>query len=179
MLVAFYQKYNPSKINEVDKVLIKYKNNEELLFRNLAKKYNLDPSLFGLRSNPQPSGFGSVGTGSTQGGFGQMTPLGESATSGFGSSLGSGQPTAAFGSPFGGSTFGSPSAVAGHAFGSPTAMGGGGQPATFASLATPGTSPSPFGSGTQTGGFGSMTGSGGFGGGFSGGGTTPFGAPRR
>jgi hypothetical protein len=56
-------------------------------------------------------------------------------------------------------------------------VGMGGQPATFSSLATPGTS--PFGGGTQTGGFGSMSGSGGFGGGFSGGGTTPFGAPRR
>lgn len=179
VLVAFYQKYNPSKLNEVDKVLIKYKNNEEHLFRNLAKKYNLDPSLFGLPTNPQSSGFGLAGSGSTQSGFGQITSFGESATSGFSSSSGFGEPVAAFGSPSVASTFRSPSAIGGHTFGSSTTVGMGGQPATFSSLATPGTSPSPFGGGTQTGGFGSMSGSGGFGGGFSGGGTTPFGAPRR
>ena len=200
VLVAFYQKYNPSKLHEIDKVLTKYKNEEELLFRNLAKKYNLDPEVFGLPSNPQKSGFGSAGSGGMQGGFGQTTPFGESASSGFGSSLGSGQPPSTFGSPSGGITFGSSSAIGGHTFGSSSAIGGG-QVATFGSLASSGASASPFGGGTtgfgsmsgsgfgsmsgsgfgsmSGSGFGSMSGSGGFGGAFSGESATPFGAPRR
>lgn len=184
VLVAFYQKYNPSKLHEIDKVLTKYKNDEEHLFRNLAKKYNLDPEVFGLPSNPQQSGFGSAGPGGMQGGFGQTTPFRGSASSGFGSSLGSGQPPSTFGSPSGGSTFGSSSAIGGHSFGSSSVIGGG-QVATFGSLAASGASASPFGGGTtgfgsmSGSGFGSMSGSGGFGGAFSGASATPFGAPRR
>jgi hypothetical protein len=38
LLLQFYQEKNPSKVSEVDKVLEKYRGNEETLFRNLAKK---------------------------------------------------------------------------------------------------------------------------------------------
>lgn len=187
VLVAFYQEYNPSKLHEIDKVLTKYKNKEELLFRNLAKKYNLDPEVFGLPSKPQQSGFGLAGPGSIQGGFGQTTPFGGGASSVFGTSLGSGQPASTFGPPSRGITFGSPSSIGGHTFGSSSAIGGG-QAATFGSLASsPGASAPPFGGGNQTSGFGSMSGSGfgsmsgsgGIGGAFGGASATPFGAPRR
>lgn len=171
VLVAFYQKYNPNRLGEVDKVLVKYKGNEDVMFRNLAKKYNLDPSMFGLPPSPRaPASFGQPSTPSV--GFGQGSqPFGGSSTPGFGqpSSLGAS------------STFGSPSP----AFGSPSAIGGG-QPSTFGSLSQPGTQQTmPFGGAMQqTGGFGSLSSSStvGFGGGAAFGGGTPpnpFGAPRR
>jgi hypothetical protein len=90
ILVAFYQQRNPSKISEVDKLLAKYAGKEELLLRNLAKKYNLNPSLFGLSAAPAPA-FGSptaMGQPST---FGQTAPAvgggfgSSAASSGFGS----------------------------------------------------------------------------------------------
>merc|ERR1712238_529739 len=61
ILTAFYQEYNPTKVSEVDKLLNKYNGNEEQMFRNLAKKYNVDPSIFGPgTSMPRPSpSFGS------------------------------------------------------------------------------------------------------------------------
>lgn len=176
VLVAFYQKFNPSKLGEVDKVLVKYKGNEEHLFRNLAKKYNVDPTLFGLSSNPPAAAAAPFGQPSTSGGgFGQTTPFGGASPSGFGqpSSLGAGN-----------ATFGSPS-PAPAAFGSPSAIGGG--QSTFGSLSQPGTQQTtPFGGSgmQQSGGFGSL--SSGYTGGFGGGGAfgggapaNPFGAPRR
>lgn len=39
-LVAFYEKHNPEKINEVDALVKKYEGNEELLFTRLHRKYN-------------------------------------------------------------------------------------------------------------------------------------------
>lgn len=54
-LYAFYQQRNPSKLGEVDKLLAKYQRNEEQMFRNLAKKYNLDPSVFGLQPDSTTS----------------------------------------------------------------------------------------------------------------------------
>jgi hypothetical protein len=48
MLLEFYQTHNPTKVNEIDKVLAKYAGKEELMFRTLAEKYNVDPSIFGL-----------------------------------------------------------------------------------------------------------------------------------
>merc|ERR1712129_658148 len=60
ILVEFYKQRNPSKINEIPKLLAKYAGNEEQLFRNLAKKYNIDPAQFGVSSSaPPPSNFGS------------------------------------------------------------------------------------------------------------------------
>jgi len=180
ILVDFYQKRNPSKVGEVDKLLAKYAGQEEQLFRNLAKKYSLDPALFGVSAMPAaapaPSPFGAQpgGMASSSAGFGHTSTLG---------GIGGGVPT----SP---TPFGNPSALGGctsaPAFGSPA--GGGG----FGSSAGPGTTPgfgglaaaggsSGFGAapaggssyGNQTGGFGSTAG-GGFG---ASGATGGFGAP--
>jgi len=164
--MQFYQQYNPSKLGEVDKVLTKYKGKEEQLFRNLAKKYNLDASAFGLPPAPAASGFGSPAPGPTA--FGQASTLGGTST--FGGSGGFGQ-TSQMG-------FGSTSNTgSGTAFGSGMSSAQG--TSSFGSLAQA-PSPSPFGSApAMGGGFGSpapgfgATSSMGFGG------NTPFGAPRR
>ena len=73
ILFAFYQQRNPSKISEVDKLLTKYAGKEEQLLRNLAKKYNLDPSLFGLSAAPT-SAFGASSPIGQSGAFGQAAP---------------------------------------------------------------------------------------------------------
>lgn len=52
MLVAFYQMYNSSKISDIDYLLAKYNGQEEILFTKLVKKYNADPSVFGLSEIP-------------------------------------------------------------------------------------------------------------------------------
>jgi hypothetical protein len=78
ILLSFYQQHNPQKVSEVDKLLEKYKGNEEQMFRNLAKKYSLDPSVFGLPASV-PVGFGGTNTGpagAPTGGFGQISVLG-------------------------------------------------------------------------------------------------------
>ena len=165
MLVSFYQQHKPEKIAEVDKLLNKYMGREDELFRNLAKKYNMDPALFGLSSQPPaPAGFGSpstVGFG-TSPGFGQPSqlgggpsPFGGSSGGGFGqpSPLGFSSPGSGIG---GGSTFGQ-------------ATGGFGGATSFGALAQ-GTTQSPFGSPS----FGGPAG-----GGMPFGSATPFGAPRR
>ena len=113
VLLAFYRDKNPQKIAEVDKVLNKYQGNMEGLFRNLAKRYNVDPARFGLPAAPPAPAFGSS--------FGQASTLG-------------GGP-----SPFGSSSAPSmaPSSSAGGGFaqfaGSSPSFGGGG----FGSLASP------------------------------------------
>lgn len=185
ILVAFYQRYNAAKVAEVDKVLIKYQGKEDLMFRNLAKKYTLDPSVFGLQSitAPVPT-FGSPGVQppniqSNSQGFGQPSMLG--GTSSFTAS--SAAPT-----PFGGGggSFGSPSTLG---QGTPSGFGSAPTPAaafgsnssgfgasTFGSLATS-SSPSPFGA--ASGGFGSGAPSFGTTGSSQFGASTPFGAPRR
>jgi hypothetical protein len=38
LLAQFYQEKNPAKVSEVDKLLEKYKGNEDGMFRALAKK---------------------------------------------------------------------------------------------------------------------------------------------
>ncbi|KAJ0411191.1 hypothetical protein ATCC90586_008907 [Pythium insidiosum] len=40
-LVAFYTKHNPEKLPDVDRILAKYQNNEELLFTRLHRKYSV------------------------------------------------------------------------------------------------------------------------------------------
>jgi len=114
VLQAFYQEKNPQKFSDIDKLLTKYQGNDEALFRNLAKKYNIDPTRFGLSAAAPPAPtFGSS--------FGQASPLG-------------GGP-----SPFGGNTasVATPSTSAGGGFaqfaGSTPSFGGGG----FGSLAQP------------------------------------------
>ena len=131
ILVAFYQKYNPAKVVEVDKLLNKYAGKEEQLLRNLAKRYNLEPSFFGLPekiSATNASGFGvSTNFGTTfgtstqlnggsasSGGFGVTnaspfvsTPNSTGGVSGFGKPSGLGNNAPAFGSPSGTTGFGS------------------------------------------------------------------------
>merc|ERR1711966_397627 len=87
MLVSFYQTKDPSKLNSVDNILTKYAGKEEQLFLNLARKYNLDPSMFGV-GTPQPTtatSFGSVGTlgmGNNTGFAGGNSPFGGGGSSG-------------------------------------------------------------------------------------------------
>jgi hypothetical protein len=73
ILYSFYQQHNPQKVAEVDKLLGKYQGNEEQMFRNLAKKYNMDPSVFGL---PAAVSIGMTGLAATSGGFGQPAAIG-------------------------------------------------------------------------------------------------------
>lgn len=130
LLTAFYQEKNPAKVAEVDKLLAKYQGNEAQLFRNLAKKYNLDPSVFGLSGAPSGAGFGASSPGistSSPGGFGQPSALGGGPTFG-----GMAQPATPFGvAPTAAASFGSTS-TPGQAFGS--SAGGFGGP-SFGSLA--------------------------------------------
>jgi hypothetical protein len=181
LLVQFYQQKNPTKVAEVDKFLNKYLGNEELMFRNLAKKYQLDPSVFGLTPAPA-AGFGSPQPGASPGGFGQSSVLGGGSTFGGGPGMG-GSP-----SPFGGQSggFGQQSAMGavaapgatagGHTFGAETVTSGFGA-SGFGNLAHS-SSPSPFGAPSPAPGFGSPSqGFGASSGGF--GGASPFGAPRR
>jgi hypothetical protein len=178
MLVSFYQQKNPSKVAEVDKLLGKYRGNEEQMFRNLAKKYQLDPSVFGLPAAPPApaGGFGSPQPGPVA--FGQQStlgasPFGQQSTPGgaspFGQSSGFGQqPAAGFG--------GGPAASSGssaHTFGSGTGATFGAP--SFGTLAHS-SSPSPFGA-PPSGSFGSPAP--GFGAPAAGGYGSPFGAPRR
>ncbi|OQS07939.1 hypothetical protein THRCLA_00071, partial [Thraustotheca clavata] len=46
LLIAFYTQYNPSKLSDVDNVLLKYRGKEEKLFKNLETKYHVtfDPN---------------------------------------------------------------------------------------------------------------------------------------
>jgi hypothetical protein len=141
MLVAFYQNHNPSKVGEVDKALAKYQGREELMFLNLAKKYNVDPAQFGIQQQQATgmpshapgfgSSFGSPGVlgGGTISGFGSTTP----ASSGFSSTPSSG----GFGGFASTQTRGGFGALAGP---SPSAYGG------AAPASTPfGVGASPFG----------------------------------
>lgn len=119
LLTEFYQEKNPAKLHEVDRLLEKYRGNEEALFRNLAQKYKLDPSKFGLSSAPAPipGTFGSTSPMGT-GGLGGSTLFGGAPSTSFGSGgFGSASPlgqNSVFGSapvsasaPSGGSVFGS------------------------------------------------------------------------
>lgn len=127
------------------------------MFRNLAKKYSLDPTVFGLSSTPSVAPIGSISYPGVAGpplAFGQPTPLGG------GSPFGMAMPTAtSFGSPAGafGQTFGS---AGSSAMGSPSfgALAGTPVQAGFGALASP------------QGAFGATT---------TFGGASPFGAPRR
>lgn len=157
VLTEFYMTYNPAKVSEVDKLLLKYRGNEDQMFRNLAAKYKLDPSVFGLPGASTQGPFQM--TSPPLGAFGQPSPLG------IGSAFGNALNSTPFGSPPGG--FGQPSALGAGLgtitplSGSSPVFGGGGTPfaaSTFGSLAQ--SSPQGFG-------------------GFSAQPSTPFGAPRR
>ncbi len=47
-LIQFYNDRNPSKLHSVDTTLKKYALKEEELFKNLAKRYSVDPMEFGV-----------------------------------------------------------------------------------------------------------------------------------
>jgi hypothetical protein len=89
ILVSFYQQRNPAQLTKVDQVLAKYAGKEEQLLLNLAKKYNMDPAVFGLKAAAAPptSGFGSPTPS-----FGQTLGFGSNvaAPSPFGQSAGFG-----------------------------------------------------------------------------------------
>ncbi len=173
MLVGFYQNYNPSKIAEVDKLLEKYRGSEEQMFRNLAKKYQLDPAVFGLQATPV-----AITPTPSLGGFGHISALGGGSTFGPSSaSLGSPLRTS-LGGGFGqtsslGSGFSQALPTSGHVFGASSSPGLG--TSSFGALASFGSPPAPagFGSPSAPSGFGSSSG------GFNAFGSSPFGAPRR
>ena len=81
-LVAFYQSFNPAKVNNVDSILEKWSGREGELFHLLANKYKANPSMFSLDCksrivgasmnhessfglSTKHSGFGSVGSAPT------------------------------------------------------------------------------------------------------------------
>mmetsp|Transcript_25338 Transcript_25338/g.51551 ORF Transcript_25338/g.51551 Transcript_25338/m.51551 type:complete len:697 (+) Transcript_25338:154-2244(+) len=104
MLVSFYQTHNPSKVGEVDKALAKYAGKEEQMFLNLAKKYNVDPSMFGINMSaqapaPAPNAFGVPSSLGGTGGFGSSS----AGLSGFGAAS---VPSNTFGSLASGSSGG-------------------------------------------------------------------------
>jgi len=160
LLHQFYQEKNPSKLAEVDKLLAKYSGKEEQMFRNLAKKYQLDPSVFGITPTaPSPSpGFGSSAATPA---FGQPSTMGSGATP-FGQSSGAFGQTSSFGS--GASSMSGPKS-SGQTFGAGATSGFGAS--GFGSLAQ--SNPSPFGG--QSSGFGAPSPAFGT--------PSPFGAPRR
>ncbi len=136
MLITFYQTHNPSKVGEVDKALAKYAGKEEQMFLNLSKKYNVDPSMFGINVSaqspaPAPNAFGVPSSLGGTGGFGSTS----SGHSGFGAMSTGG----------GGVGFGAASASS-NTFGSLAS----GSASGFGGLAS---STSPFGGGPKT--FGS------------------------
>ena len=136
---------------------MEYQGREEDLFRNLARKYSLDPTVFGLSSTPSVRAIGGIaqpGITGTPLAFGQPTPLGGGSP--FGMVLSTAPSFGSSPSPFG-QPFGSAGASA---MGSPSfgALANAPAQSSFGSLASPqGTfgSPTPFG------------------------GSSPFGAPRR
>jgi cyclophilin family peptidyl-prolyl cis-trans isomerase len=52
-LVAFYEKYNPSKLSTVDETLQKYRGKEDEMFMKLEAKYAKDPYLPAAGTGPQ------------------------------------------------------------------------------------------------------------------------------
>ena len=125
LLTEFYQSKNPTKLTEVDKLLNKYHGQEEKLFLNVAKKYNLDPSVFGLSATPTlSSSSGGFGKPSTLGGgptFGSpQQSFGGASVGGFGAAA-TPAPGQGFGSTSSASAFGSQGfgALAQSQFGSP------------------------------------------------------------
>ncbi len=129
MLASFYQKHNPNKLDEVDTLLNKYAGREEQLFLNLARKYNLDPSIFGVAAS-QPVTTPSTGAVA----FGSPAPIGNTSLFGSASTVGglSGSrggfgTSSGFGSASQGGGFGSLASSTGGGFGSlaSSAVGGG------------------------------------------------------
>ncbi len=89
-LIQFYKDHNPSKVDSVDRTLEKYGSREEELFKNLAKRYGVDPLLLGIgvssttfTSSPRVAFASYAGGGHTT--FGSLaTPKAKAQSFGFG-----------------------------------------------------------------------------------------------
>ncbi|KAL3815591.1 hypothetical protein ACHAXA_001570 [Cyclostephanos tholiformis] len=79
-LIQFYKDHNPSKLASVDMTLEKYAFKEEELFQNLAKRYNVDPMLFGVGESSSFTNSPRVAFASYAGGSGSHTTFGTLAT---------------------------------------------------------------------------------------------------
>jgi len=139
ILVEFYQAKNPSKVNDVDMVLKKYAGKEEQLFINLAKKYNLDPAVFGV-SAAQPAAAPLAAPT-----FGSPAAMGMGSSAGFGGGGGS-----SFGGSSSGAFGGFASAAQGGGFGSlasspPAGVGFGGFGGGGGGAGAPSFGSQPFG----------------------------------
>ena len=154
MLTAFYQQKDPSKLASIDKFLTKYAGQEDQLFRNLAKKYNIDPSMFGVSAAAPAPAAGRFGAATSPGGFGQQSTLGGGSlfgsppatapsAGGFGQASAVGGSAPAFGTAAGGSGFGSlAQSGGGGGFGAAAAPAAGG----FGGFGSPAPAPGAFGS---------------------------------
>ena len=67
----FYKDHNPSKLGDVDKALAKYAGEEDKLFKALAKRYKVDPCVFGVEVTDGTDGFKSYATANNT--FGSLT----------------------------------------------------------------------------------------------------------
>ena len=161
-VVEIYQKCNPTKLAEVDKLLAKYAGKEAELVLRLQKKYAAQlgspaaASPFGQTAAPAASPFGQTpAPAAAASPFARSTPA--AAASPFGTTQTPAPAASPFGqtpaaspfggsapapAPFGGSAFGSPStlgagAAGTSAFGSTSSLGAGAAPA-FGSAVEPG-----------------------------------------
>jgi len=107
-VTMIYQKYNPTKINSIDGLLVKYRGHEAQLIERLKKKYNTEPGVvnnskqqgnsagfgsgngFGQQPQVQNNAFGSNNATPAVGGFGSSTSGFGGAATGFGQSNNSG-----------------------------------------------------------------------------------------
>jgi hypothetical protein len=128
-VLQIYQKYNPQKVSEVDKLMLKYKGHEAKLLERLCKKYNVP---LGNAANQPTAGFGTPAAAATTG-FGATPSMGVN-SSGFGvaaaaGGFGTANPSTQK-SGFGTAGFGAtPSAPSAGAFGAnPSSNGGFGAP---------------------------------------------------
>ncbi len=62
-LIQFYNDHNKSKLDSVDATLEKYASREEELFKNLAKRYSVDPAVFGAGESSTSTAFMSTAGG--------------------------------------------------------------------------------------------------------------------
>ena len=160
-VVEIYQRCNPTKLGEVDKLLAKYAGREAELVARLQKKYAAQLSggaTFGGAAAAPSAGFGGMAAAPSArfGGFGG----GAAAPSGFGQAalLGGG-------SAFGGASPGGSFGAAAPAFGQPAAFGGAAPQAGFGAPSAFGQPQPAFGQTASPGaGFGQTAAPSGFGG---------------
>lgn len=172
-------KHNPTKLDEIPKLLEKYRGHEDELIRKLEKKYGISSPVASVFNANRGFGTQAPQTGQMNQTFGNTTSFGGNTTSFGGSNQFNPAPTTQFGnstgSPFGGTAGpgGSPfGATAGPATGSPFGSTAATMGSPFGGTAGPGGSPfgvtagpttgSPFGNAAGTSSFGSTP-------------TTPFG----